>query len=104
MFQFGLLRNVLHTAVNDVRLGQLVQIANTTTDKALEHKYVTIDRIGGTHSAQIGIIHLVSLFKGKVERVAIHGLCNLVLVKRIVPCQSALDAPLDDGTDAVEAS
>ena len=39
MFQFGLLRNVLHTAVNDVRLGQLVQIANTTTDKALEHKY-----------------------------------------------------------------
>ena len=104
VFQFGLLRDILHTAVNDVRLGQPVQVADTAADKALEHEYVTVDRIGCTQSAQIGIVHFVPLFKSKIERVTIHGLGNLVLVKRIVSCQSALDAPLDDGTDAVETA
>ncbi len=46
----------------------------------------------------------MSLFKGKVKRVAVHRLGYLVLVKRIVPCELAFDAPFDDGADAVECT
>ena len=104
MFHLRLLRDVLHEAVHDVCLGQPVQVADTTPYQALEHEDVTIDRIGCPHAAQVGVVHLVPLFERQVERVAVHRPGNLVLVKGIVPCQPALDAPLDDGADAVEGA
>ena len=102
MLHLRLLRDVLHEAVHDVGLGQPVQVAHAASYQALEHEDVAVNRIGRPHAAQVCIVHLVTLFKCQVERVAVHRPGNLVLVEGIVPCQSALDAPLDDGADAVE--
>lgn len=104
MFHLRLLRDVLHEAVHDVSLGQPVQVAHAAPNQALEHEDVTVDRIGCPHAAQIGIVHLVPLFERQVERVAVHRPGNLVLIERVVPRQPALDAPLDDGADAVEGT
>ena len=102
MFQLGLLRNVFHTTVHDVCLGQSVQITYTATYQTLEHEYVPIYGIGCPHAAQVGIIDLVPFFESKLKLIAIHGLGYLVLVKRVVSCQPPFDAPFDDGADAVE--
>ena len=58
-----LLRDVLHEAVYDISLGQPVQVAHAAPYQALEHEDVTVDRIGCPHAAQVGIVHLVSLFE-----------------------------------------
>ena len=102
MLHLRLLRNVLHEAVHDVGLGQPVQVAHAASYQALEHEDVTVDGIGRSHAAQVGVVHLVPLFECQVERVAVHRPGNLVLIEGVVPCQSALDAPLDDGADTVE--
>ena len=102
MLHLRLLRDVLHETVHDIGLGQPVQVAHAASYQALEHEDVTVDRVGSSHAAQVCIVHLVPLFECQVERVAVHRPGNLVLVEGIVPCQSALDAPLDDGADAVE--
>gem|GEM_PF-5707466 len=102
MLHLRLLRDVLHEAVHDVGLGQPVQVAHAASYQALEHEDVTVDRVGRSHAAQVGVVHPVTFFKCQVERVAIHRPGNLVLVERVVPCQPALDAPLDNGADAVE--
>ena len=104
MFHLRLLRDILHEAVHDVGLGQPVQVANAASYQALEHEDVAIDRVGRSHAAQVGIVHLVPLFEGQVKGVTVHRTGNLVLVERVVPCQPALDAPLDNGADAVERS
>ena len=104
MLHLRLLRDVLHEAVHDIRLGQPVQVAHAASYQALEHEDVTIDRIGCPHAAQVGVVHPVAFFECQVERIAVHRTGNLVLVERVVPCQSALDAPLDDGADAVEGA
>ena len=96
MFHFGLLWNIFHTSVHDIGFGQSVQVADAATDQALEHEYVPIDRMGGPQTAQVGIVNPVPLFEGQIKRVAVHRLGYLVLVKRIVSCQPALDAPLDN--------
>ena len=51
VLQLGLLGNVLHATVHDIRLGQPVQVTDTAADQALEHEDVTIYRIAGTHAA-----------------------------------------------------
>jgi len=104
MFHLRLLRDILHEAVHDVGLGQPVQVAHAASYQALEHEDVAIDRVGRSHAAQVGIVHLVPLFEGQVKGVTVHRTGNLVLVERVVPCQPALDAPLDNGADAVERS
>jgi len=51
VLQLGLLGNVLHATVHDIRLGQPVQVTDTAADQALEHEDVTIYWIAGTHAA-----------------------------------------------------
>ena len=55
-----------------------------------------------SQTAQVGIVHLVSLFKGQIKRIAVHRLGNLVLVKRIVSCQPTFNTPFDNRSYPVE--
>ena len=76
--------NIVDGCVEYIPQKTKLEHANTVrvplNQKALEHEYVTVDRIGCTQSAQIGIVHFVPLFKSKIERVTINGLGNLVPV------------------------
>ena len=97
---FGLIGNVGKRVVGNVLVGEAIEVAHTASRQRLEHKDITHESETGI-VGQISIIDFVTLFQGKEERVAMHGIGKGYLPVGIVLRDALADAPLQEDAQHV---
>ena len=91
----GFAGNVLDGSVDDIRLRQFHQVADSASDKALEYEDVALDLQAGV-VREFGLVQLVPLFLGEIEGSSIDSRADDVIIVGVTVHITSLDRPADE--------